>query len=322
MASIRAVLGGMCAAVVLLGIVDAPVVGAPLIDSATVGASFDAKATVRLLADADDDWDALVLGEDTQTDPALGLPPLEAAFTTLSDSLHENVALRQLLGSTLEIRELGPYADLRPEIEGNDLSDGNRSGTQTLADDPRHPDSEVAGSSTALSSEGVTLQVAARSLVNVRGPKARKPPRTASEGVVDAADDIEDDDDDALGLSERLLDSRMLGDALLTIIQRSTYFESGNEFSILGAGQFELDLTSDLQGFSLFEYSTGVTTNVAVDLTGLIPGDPRAKAKERLDILLLAVNFVKTPTGSLLSIITTVFLLVLGMVRVATATRR
>jgi hypothetical protein len=126
------------------------------------------------------------------------------------------------------------------------------------------------------------------------------------------------DDDDYVNLGQRVLDSRTLGEALAAMVQPVVTAQGTQGFSVLGAGQFELETSSDVRDISISDVSMGIS--VSMPLHSGPP--PQKEESHRIDLVVFVANFLATPTGTLASISFGIVFLVWAMTRVALAMRR
>src|ERR1700679_1189900 len=151
-----------------------------------------------------------------------------------------------------------------------------------------------------------------RRLDTRRGPSAGQ-----GQDIGDASAELANEDDDN-GLGQRLLESRLLGEAFDTFVQRNNGAVDG-AFSILGQGQFMLDVEGDSHQVSVMDSSTGLSAKVALrDPERTAPRDP----PQKFDFVGAILGFLGTATGTLTAITGGVLLLVWGTVKVATSLKR
>jgi hypothetical protein len=164
---------------------------------------------------------------------------------------------------------------------------------------------------------GLSLKEALRSVVT----KKRSYQGATATAIAETAGDISEttSDDDFIDLGDRVLDSRTLGEALAALVQPVVTAQGSQAFAILGEGQFELDTSSGVQDMGISEASTGLSVSVPLR-AGLQPPPP--KPQQRMDLVVIAANFLATPTGTLASISFGILILVWAMAKVALAIRR
>jgi hypothetical protein len=134
--------------------------------------------------------------------------------------------------------------------------------------------------------------------------------------------DQDGDDDDArpgFDLTSRLLESRVLGEAMEHIIEVDSV---DNSFSIFGAGRFEFQIGGADHGFVL----TDLTSNFSIDLSptsspDAMPRQPRA-AVPKIDVLAIMLGFLESATGTITSIFAGTLLLLWSTMRIAARLRR
>lgn len=278
--------------------------------------------------------------------------PAEEGLQAVAQSLRDSATVRQVLGATVGLRDNRAPPDPRDEAAGGVLvadalgPTDARSGiveplrdTERQAQDagqqpggkdrkspprkaPQRGQSDDVLDTSLVQQDGPTLRTVLRSLVRVRKPAERRKPRTVADSISDAAADVIDD---GLSLGERLLDSQMLGEAVRTIITRPADYEIDNSFSILGHGKFEmeLDLSADLGEVSLSERTSGTSVSMALEPKLTYDTEERRRPpQEKIDLMQIISNFVRSATGVSLIIISGILLLVLGMFRFAMVLRR
>lgn len=332
----------------------ADVAGEPSRDWNNVSSETSADLVRRLLGMTSSDE----LGLDAAAmESALQLDPAEAGLQAVAQTLRDSATLRQVLGSAAMLREdqtgpaaRGPGAGNALDAEavgGADPRLGLAAGTaQGGPGDPTA--AAAAGTGTngrergqaqrrtqpqeasdgmldaaLVQDDGLSMRTVLRSYVRVRRGDERQQSRGAAQSIADAAIDVADD---GLSLGERLLDSRMLGDAMQNLVTRPAAYQLDNSFSVLGYGQFEmeLDLASDLGGVTVSEHTTGVSVSVPLEPKPLPdPDQPQEKPRgDRVDPVILILNFLHSETGVTLMIISGVLVILLGMFRFAMGLRR
>jgi hypothetical protein len=284
---------------------------------------------------------------------ALQLDPAEAGLQAVAQTLRDSATLRQVLGSAAALREddagsaargPGPGNAVEADaINGGDprlglsgagaggpgaaavsgavTGERNRGSAQSRAQPQQQPDGMLDAG--LVQDEGPSLRTVLRSYARVRRGDERQRSHSAAQSISDAAEDVADD---GLSLGERLLDSRMLGDAIQALVTRPAAYQLDNSFSVLGYGRFEmeLDLTSDLGGVTVSEHTTGVSLSVPLEAKPPSDADqpPPQLRSDRVDPMIVLLNFLHSETGITLMIISVVLLVVLGMFKFAMGLRR
>lgn len=249
---------------------------------------------------------------------------IEAA---LAEAIEENQAIQRVLrgvimpgGPLAGLGEL-PGVDLRPNVEAaapspilsasltrmgeggpNGASQGPAAGSAAAAVAVEISDGEDAS--------GPTLREVIRSLVS----RAQSAEAVAAQaGDPQAAVDVDGESDGALlpifDLRARILDSRLLGLALESIIQVNPFDES---FSIFGLGHFKFERSQEGSGV-LADSSSAFSP--ALDYRQ--PGRSQRQASEKIDLLSLVVRFFQSPAGMLIATCAAMLLLVWAAVRIA-----
>jgi hypothetical protein len=171
-----------------------------------------------------------------------------------------------------------------------------------------------------LPSEGETLARVARSIITVRRlPAAQSgwhPEQPQASGRRAAGDD-----DDGPGISQALLDSQVLGSMLEAAVAVTDIDHDARIFSVLGIGDFELDVTPGDPGITLSERSSDIATTIPYASFGITPLSETTKPEVKITLVELAwrllLEFLSTPVGFLLSIVGSVYLVVWGIIKVA-----
>ncbi len=272
---------------------------------------------------------------------ALVLDPAEEGREAVTQTLQESDAVRRILGSTLAIGV--PGATSQPQTAPDSDNDGGLAvndpgfadGASVLPATTRssapgaaprraaqqRPDPMAMHDVTLVQDDGPTLRTVAKSIVSVRRPDQRQQPQTVTQSVASATDDVSSAN---FSLSEQLLDSRMLGDALQTVVRPTAAYGLDNSFSIFGQGRFELqlDLSATMGSINFTEASTGASLSVPLEdrVTGSekVRTDPPVK----LNVVEVVVNFLTSTTGIFMSFIAGGLFLLLAMFRAALAVRR
>jgi hypothetical protein len=255
--------------------------------------------------------------------------PDEQALAAVSTALRDDTDIQQIL------RDVAPTGDANagsrdaaPDPGGlaASLQPTARDAAQLAGATPT-PDTGTAESSAGASKPGATAS----------GAPKRPAPAEMTETADEAADaedaglslrqvlhavapgalpgagvgsDAYDDEGAGPGIDvdQRLLDSHLLGAALLQIISVD---DSGDAFSIFGVGQFEIVVGADTGAITLTEINTGLSADVAAehsqdDDTPHLPSDVAIV----INFVANVRDFLQTPTGILLIIAgATVFLL-------------
>ena len=135
-------------------------------------------------------------------------------------------------------------------------------------------------------------------------------------------DDTDDNDDEArpgFDLTSRLLDSRILGEAMEHIIEVDSV---DNSFSIFGVGRFELQVGGADHSF----VRTDPASTLSLDLSPSPPPDaaprPRHGANVKINLLAIVLGFLATATGTLVSVFAGTLLLLWSAMRLAVRLRR
>ena len=293
-----------------------------------------------------DDWNLDTL-KSLNAQFATSVDPVALAEGTVLESLKQDEELRQVVVTTTALRTIEPIsaspgstysalqsAELGSATSRSDQSDGTPSpSAQAQARADRHPASAAARpvpretqsvdvDEVSLNEppDGATLDQALRSIVT---KKAGTKPNSAATAISSATDDMDSADDEDVVLGDGVLDSRALAEALQAIVQPVVMVDGSQGFSILGQGQFELQLSNDLTTVSFSELSTGVSITVP---TGQPQHDqeapPQGKEEHKITLVAYALNFIRTPTGTLAMITAGVLVLVWAMTRLAVAIRR
>ena len=142
--------------------------------------------------------------------------------------------------------------------------------------------------------------------------------RARTHGTVDDQDGDDEEAGPSLDLTSRLLDSRILGEAMEHIVEVDSV---DNSFSIFGVGRFELQIGGADHSFVV----TDLGSNLSLDLSPTPspdagPREPRAAAV-KINLLALALSFLESPTGVMASIFSGTLLLLWGAVRLAARLR-
>jgi hypothetical protein len=265
--------------------------------------------------------------------PALLLNPAEEGRQAAAQSLTDSSIVRQVLGNTVGLRDdlLAPEgggpalgnsftasppamnANL-PEPFGNRAPQGRASAARRGAAPDRAAPEEVTDAAT-VEDDGPTLRTVMRSIVAVRHADDRSRPRSIAQSVTDATQDV---GDGGLDLGERLLDSRMLGDVVQTLVRPNDDPDRGPSFSILGHGRFDfqLDLSGDSGGISVAEQSSGVTASVPFERDISSEANTPRRSAEKINLVDLAIDFVTSATGMSLIIVMGIVLIVVGSFRI------
>ena len=276
---------------------------------------------------------------------ALLLDPAEEGREAITQSLQESDLIHRMLGSALAITQPGdqpldgsaaPASDPGLAAPDSNFADdagtapvaASPSGTATPAAAPRaaqqHQDPTAMDDVTLIQDEGPTLRTVARSLVSIERPDAHQPSRNVTQSVVTAANDVSGQ---SFSLSERLLDSRMLGDVLQAVVRPTATYSLDNSFSIFGQGRFELALDFSSGGsanVNLSESASGASVSMSLDNPPSM-GDGEsapAHADPKIDIVAQILDFLASSTGMFISIMTAALLIVGVMVRLALTMRR
>jgi hypothetical protein len=277
---------------------------------------------------------------------ALLLDPDVEGQQAIAQSLQESTVIRRVLGGTLAIRGTDP--SLLSQDGGGDAAglggdDADFSAADSSVPEPASLSAPGGGAAArpaarrltapeavddvALTEDdGPTLRTVMRSLLSVRRPNRKEKPRTVTQSVATAADDVLAKSFD---LSERLLDSRMLGDVLQTIIQPTADGRT-NSFSVLGYGRFELDVDQSTSwgNITLSEGTTGLSLSVPLENpTAYGDGAPyRVEQRPPLpaggDLITATVDFLTSETGIFVMVLAGCLVLVLAAFRVAMTLRR
>ena len=285
-------------------------------------------------------------------DSAAAIEPSVQAARALAESLREDASLKAMLGSALAVHDgavpdavdedhpaidpLGADSLVATEANGQSLQRAQAMQEENNPQaDRRRPTLRRPGNPSLIALNdndfGITLRDVARAVVTLRPADGRGPPTTDGTAIERGAIDVVDSGyDDGMGLgidiATRALQSRLLGDALLAIIDRSTELTDGQKtFSVLGVGTFELDMSADLRSISVSEETTGTTIGFAQndDAATIAPTDTPlpGEPKEHVSLLLFAVNLMLTPTGTLVSVVSAVLVLIWGMGKLASRLR-
>jgi hypothetical protein len=278
-------------------------------------------------------------GENLPADPG------EEGLQAIAQSLRDSVVFRQILAPTVGLRDRGT-PDARDAAEGvlsaTDALTTGSAGSGLAAPGTGDADGQAGSSArpnanprqapqaraqqrgrtddvldpTLTQDDGPTLRTVLRSFVRVRHGEERQRSPSVAQSVADAAGEA---GDDGLSLGERLLDSRLLGNAVQAVITQPGFYDGDNSFSLMGHGRFdmELDLSADLAGVSVSEVSSGSTVSVSLDAkpTNAFdePPTPPQGPREHVDVYQLISGFMQTTTGMAAIIITIVMLGWLGM---------
>jgi len=117
------------------------------------------------------------------------------------------------------------------------------------------------------------------------------------------------------------LDSQVLGSMLETAVAVTDIDHDARIFSLLGIGDFELDVTPGGPGITLSERSSNLATTIPYATFGVAPPSGTANPGEKITLVGLAwqllFDFLSTPVGFLLSIIGSGYLMVSGIIKVA-----
>ena len=258
--------------------------------------------------------------------------PNEGGLRAILEALHDDALLRQILQANAALR------DEHPALGPGDDDEGAR--VAPLGFEPLDPaearaaSSEIKVASAATqqalpaaatvvigadrmvdpTAEGNSLRDEVRALMKVQ----RKDTRARARSITEATDDV--DDFAGFSLGDRLLDSRLLGEALSSVVQRTRSIAGDTTFSVFGQGQFELDLATDTRAMTVSELTTGASFTLPTpdDQLPAVARQPHVK----IDVLQLAWDFLTTPAGTLLMITAGMLFLVLGMARCAAMMRR
>ena len=315
-----------------------------LYDTARVVGSFDGGDGIAAAGLGDDDADNFdplatlggdVLGMDVYDADLPGLERLARESSALSDLLQSIAAVRTprpnglpgdaehsgstiagstLGGGALGVADLGTALSLGPQEHS--LPPGGEGGGNGGAPQGQGADRQEAGTSgsdTVDDGEGPTLREALRTV-------ARKSPGKKQDGTAtqSAAGD-QDTDDDSM-LAERVLDSRWLGDALLTVFGQNGTYDFNPTFSIFGIGQFELDIGPN-HDLTISELTSGASVTVSSPGSDL-PEIDRGPRPAPLRIYTLFTTFLSSPLGMLSMTMAAVLLILWALVRAGTALRR
>jgi len=272
---------------------------------------------------------------------ALLLDPSEESREAITQSLQESDLVRDMLGSTLAIS--GPGQTLASQTAGDTGLAVDDPGSADAGPGPALPAPIRPAAATGapvpppaprelrppeeqddvalVQDDGLTLRTVARSIVTVRHPDPHQPAQTVTQSVATAANDVNNEN---FGLSERLLDSRMLGDMLQTVVRPYATYEPDNSFSIFGQGRFEmeLDLSSGLGNINLTEASTGASVSMPLDEPPSYGDDPQPKQVEHIDLLDIVLNFLSSATGVFMMILAGCVAILFAMLRFALGLRR
>jgi hypothetical protein len=289
-----------------------------------------------------DNWDLSAL-QSLDSQFATSVDPVELGAGVVTETLRQDSNLRQVVAVTTALSTVDGVtssqagetataslqnAELGATTGQSVLSDTDGSRTELGPDGKRATASAQPTQPTAESPEvedsaldaqpdsgGLSLRDALRSLVT----KKRDYQNPTATAIAETASDLsETADDDFIDVDDRVLDSRTLGEALAAMVQPVVTAKGAQGFSVLGAGQFELETSSDVRDISISEASTGLSASMPLR-TGLAPPP---KEPQRIDLFVFAANFLATPTGTLASITFGIMFLVWAMTRVALAIRR
>jgi len=292
-------------------------------------------------------------GDDVQLDPetlraAMLNDPSQEGLRAVARSLRESDELRNVLGTTIGLRDTGLAGNARDterpvlDIADADAAVDPRSAgrepalqaareTQEAGADPeigdernpqrrrRQPEAGQVLDPNLIEDEGPTLRTVLRSFIRVRRPETRRHSRTVSEALSDGEADVEDT---GLNLGERLLDSRMLGEALRSVVTPTAFYDVDNSFAVFGEGRFalELDLSSDLGSVTLSERASGASLSVPIDREG--PSKATQERRQEVEIIQTLYEFLRSATGVSLMIISGVMLVMFALLRFAVSLRR
>lgn len=273
---------------------------------------------------------------------ALLLDPSEEGREAVAQTLQESALVRRILGSTLAIIQPGPTLQPRSATDGESelaVDDPGSAGASSTLPAPARP--TAAGGAAAppratrqrpppdtiedvslVQDDGPTLRTVARSLISVRRPEPRQQKKqTVVQSVATAADDLTTE---SFSLTERLLDSRMLGDVLQTVFRPYATYGPDNSFSILGQGRFELELdfSSGLGNINVAEATTGASLSVTLETPLAHDEEVRPKLQESIDIIGIVLNFLSSATGMFMMILAGCLFLLFAMFRFALGLRR
>jgi hypothetical protein len=327
---------------VWLGLAPYTAISSPLVDGAPASNTSVASGTLSAFdTGGADDWTLSAVASLDQKF-ATSIDPVGLGVGAVTETLRQNAALRQVVANTTALHSVAPEGsapagdiatetlqsqELGPETGQAELSNlnharGNSPSDRKRAADSGRNDPHAPGS---IDLEEVTLDdqpdgERLRQMLHSIVSRRHDEPNSAAQAINDTAADEPDSDDD-VDLGDRVLDSRTLGEALNAFVQPIVTVNGTKGFSILGQGQFELDTSSDLHDVSVSELSSGISLTMPLQ-DGNQPRQPAHKGNERVDFLLIALNFVSTPTGTLMAITVGILVLVWGMSRVALAIRR
>ncbi|HUZ73946.1 MAG TPA: hypothetical protein VMU87_13260 [Stellaceae bacterium] len=288
--------------------------------------------------------DGLALGT-SALEAALLVDPAEESRQAVAQSLQESPLVRRILGSTFAIHE----PDQMPQMQTATAVDpdiGRAVGGPGFADDGRalpstggpvaadatgaprgaaqqRPPPEQMDNVSLVQDDGPTLRTVARSIVSVQRPNERRRPQTVTQSVATAADDVTGTN---FSLGEQLLDSRVLGDALRTVVRPNAAYGLDNSFSIFGQGRFELqlDLSAGLGSINLTETSTGAALSIPLEdrVTDGEKPRPNTNPPEKFNLVETVLNFVTSATGVFAIVLGGCLFVLLAMFRVALTLRR
>jgi hypothetical protein len=233
-------------------------------------------------------------------------------------------------------------------LEASALDQGQASSEPVTGDLPRAdfaqslyvepgPASSLATTSTALAEpiRGETLRQVLRSIATTHRFQQQQP-RGLPQGARrdrSAPSDEASDDTEKRGLAELLLDSEIVGAMARSLVEIRTADGDGAIFSVLGLGDFVLDVTPSVHAAALTELSSGLSvgTPLAGDYSfysnyGFGGADSRMP-REKVNVLRLmwdwVVDVVFSPVGVLASMVTGIVLFLwLSMKSVSLLQRR
>ena len=254
--------------------------------------------------------------------------------------MKEDAVLRQILNSTAALRVAEPSVE-RPDPDETSAMLG---GYATKAPGPAPDDVRAAGSADARAAspvrapgaptingdpgravdppqDGLTLRQFLGSLATRQRKQAGEPTTDGATAITDEGEYLADDNDDEVGFSlgDRLLDSRMLAEALQGFVERNIDGSLETSFSIFGQGRFVLDVSDNLGSIGLSERSTGISATLVARGDERRPGP---EPEQKIDVVLLVLDFLSTPTGTLVTIVGGLLLGLWGMARCIGALRR
>jgi hypothetical protein len=248
--------------------------------------------------------------------------PSERGLSAILEALRDDDVSSQILRANAALRDMQPVLgpgdedDRAPALASDALDHTAARPDATAKDDVSQPFTASVSPDRVveMTADGASLRDEARALLKVR----RKESEAHARAVADAADWA--DDSAGLSLGDRLLDSRLLGEALASAVQLKLSISGDTTFSVFGQGQFELDLSSDTRTITVSELTTETSFTLPTQDDQGFPA-PR-QPHEKIDLLQIALNFLTTPAGTLLTITASVLLLIYGMVRAAMMLRR